>query len=158
MLKRFIAGKFRDPTGLTGRLVGRLMARGNQRAGDWTVSLLGMEPDDRILEVLARRPTRDARAPVVAAIAHERPAVISPRANDVDLIAATWSLLGLPYFTGFGVDRQGVTVPMSDRINTGLVSPPPDKRVISGNAPVVAQPDDLTRVVVGILRASYLRT
>jgi ubiquinone/menaquinone biosynthesis C-methylase UbiE len=51
MFKRFIAGKFRNPTGLTGRIVGRLMARGNRRAVDWTVSLLGMEPDDRILEV-----------------------------------------------------------------------------------------------------------
>ena len=54
--------------------------------------------------------------------------------------------------------RQVMTVPMSDRIDAGLVPGPPDKRVIRGNAPVVAQPHDFTRVVIGILRTSDLRT
>jgi ubiquinone/menaquinone biosynthesis C-methylase UbiE len=51
MLKRYIAGKFRHPDGLSGRLVGRLMATGNRKAVDWTVSLLDIEADDHLLEV-----------------------------------------------------------------------------------------------------------
>ena len=51
MLKRFIAGKFRNPDGLSGRLVGRLMANGNRRAVEWTVSLQTIEPGDHVLEV-----------------------------------------------------------------------------------------------------------
>jgi SAM-dependent methyltransferase len=51
MLKRFIAGKFRNPTGLSGRLVGSLMAHGNRRAVDWTVSVLRIQPADAVLEV-----------------------------------------------------------------------------------------------------------
>ena len=51
MLKRFIAGKFRNPDGLSGRLCGSLMAHGNRHAADWTVSLLRIEPDDDVLEI-----------------------------------------------------------------------------------------------------------
>src|SRR5262249_8973804 len=51
MLKRFIAGQFRDPTGLCGRIVGALMARGNRRAATWTVSLLDILSTDDVLEV-----------------------------------------------------------------------------------------------------------
>lgn len=51
MLKRFIAGKFRNPEGLSGRLVGKLMANGNRQAVDWTVWLLDIAADDHVLEV-----------------------------------------------------------------------------------------------------------
>jgi len=51
MLKRFIASQFRHPEGISGRFVGKLMARGNRRAQDWTISLLGIRSGDRILEV-----------------------------------------------------------------------------------------------------------
>lgn len=51
MLKRFIAGKFRNPDGLSGRLVGKLMANGNRQAVEWTVSLLDIAADDHVLEV-----------------------------------------------------------------------------------------------------------
>jgi SAM-dependent methyltransferase len=51
MLKRYIASKFRNPDGFSGRLVGRLMANGNRPAVEWTVSLLDIQADDHILEV-----------------------------------------------------------------------------------------------------------
>ena len=51
MIGRFIAGKFRNPTGVFGRLVGSAMARGNEPASRWTVSLLNIQPDSHILEV-----------------------------------------------------------------------------------------------------------
>ena len=51
MIGRFIAGKFRNPTGFFGRLVGSAMARGNESAARWTVSLLDLQPDSHVLEV-----------------------------------------------------------------------------------------------------------
>ncbi len=51
MIRRFIAGKFRNPTGFFGRIVGEVMARGNESASKWTVSLLDIQPDSHVLEV-----------------------------------------------------------------------------------------------------------
>ena len=51
MIGRFIAGKFRNPTGFFGRLVGRIMAQSNEPASKWTVSLLDIQPNSRVLEV-----------------------------------------------------------------------------------------------------------
>lgn len=51
MIGRFIAGKFRNPTGFFGRLVGSAMAKGNEHAANWTVSLLDIQPDSHVLEV-----------------------------------------------------------------------------------------------------------
>jgi ubiquinone/menaquinone biosynthesis C-methylase UbiE len=51
MIGRLIAGKFRNPSGFLGRLVGKAMARNNEPAVNWTISLLNIQPDDRILEI-----------------------------------------------------------------------------------------------------------
>ncbi|HSS06376.1 MAG TPA: class I SAM-dependent methyltransferase [Rhodanobacteraceae bacterium] len=51
MLNTLIAEKFRNPTGLLGRMAGMMMASGNRRAVEWTVSLLDIEPVDHVLEV-----------------------------------------------------------------------------------------------------------
>ena len=51
MLNALIAGKFRNPTGLLGRVAGMAMASGNRRAVEWTVSLLDIAPADHVLEV-----------------------------------------------------------------------------------------------------------
>ena len=51
MIARYIARQFSRPTGLLGRLIGRGMARQNQREARWTVDLLAIEPDARVLEI-----------------------------------------------------------------------------------------------------------
>lgn len=51
MVARLFASQFRKPSGLFGRLVGRLMARGNEYEAGWTVSLLDIQPHDHILEI-----------------------------------------------------------------------------------------------------------
>lgn len=51
MLNALIAGKFRNPTGLLGRMVGIMMASGNRKAVEWTVSLLDLDATDHVLEV-----------------------------------------------------------------------------------------------------------
>jgi ubiquinone/menaquinone biosynthesis C-methylase UbiE len=51
MINRFIAGKFRHPTGFFGRIVGNAMARNNEPAIHWTIALLEIQKRDRILEI-----------------------------------------------------------------------------------------------------------
>ena len=51
MIARYIAGQFRKPTGLLGRLIGNGMARGNAAEQTWTLSLLQIQPADHILEI-----------------------------------------------------------------------------------------------------------
>jgi len=51
MIGRFIASQFRKPSGLLGRLIGNGMARGNELEARWTVDLLDLQPDSRVLEV-----------------------------------------------------------------------------------------------------------
>ncbi len=51
LIGRLFAGQLRKPRGLVGRLTGRALARGNIESNDWTVSLLGIQPKDRVLEV-----------------------------------------------------------------------------------------------------------
>src|SRR5688500_1222098 len=51
MIARYIARQFSLPTGLLGRMIGRGMARHNEREARWTVDLLAIEPDSRVLEI-----------------------------------------------------------------------------------------------------------
>ena len=51
MIARYIARQFSQPTGLLGRVIGRGMARQNEREARWTVDLLAIDPDARVLEI-----------------------------------------------------------------------------------------------------------
>ncbi len=51
MLARFFMRQFRQPAGFFGRLIGNAMARNNEYEAHWTVSLLDLQPDSRVLEV-----------------------------------------------------------------------------------------------------------
>ena len=51
MIAQYIARQFSRPSGLVGRVIGRGMARHNEREARWTVDLLAIEPDARVLEV-----------------------------------------------------------------------------------------------------------
>ncbi len=48
---RFVWRQFRKPSGLFGRFIGNGMARGNEYDARWTVSLLGIQPESRVLEI-----------------------------------------------------------------------------------------------------------
>ena len=50
-LTAFIWGQYRKPSGLFGRLIGNGMARRNTLDASWTVSLLNIAPEDRLLEI-----------------------------------------------------------------------------------------------------------
>ena len=51
MVGRFIAGQLRKPRGFFGRMIGNGLARSNAHEAQWTVSLLKLQPDSRVLEV-----------------------------------------------------------------------------------------------------------
>jgi len=50
-LRSFITKQFGNPSGLIGRLIGNRMARGNAFDAQWTISLLGIQPQHRLLEI-----------------------------------------------------------------------------------------------------------
>lgn len=49
--RNFMTRQFGSPSGLFGKLIANRMAKGNVYDARWTVSLLGIEPADRILEI-----------------------------------------------------------------------------------------------------------
>jgi hypothetical protein len=51
MPPRFIARHLSQPSGVLGRIVGRLMNRNNAKMNAFAVKLLELTPDDRVLEV-----------------------------------------------------------------------------------------------------------
>jgi cyclopropane fatty-acyl-phospholipid synthase-like methyltransferase len=51
MIGRFIAGQLRKPKGFVGGLIGNGLARSNAHEARWTVSLLSIRPESRVLEV-----------------------------------------------------------------------------------------------------------
>jgi len=50
-LQSFITKQFGNPSGLIGRFIGNRMARGNAHDAQWTISLLGIQPHHRLLEI-----------------------------------------------------------------------------------------------------------
>ena len=50
-VRKFTTKQFGSPSGLFGKIIGNRMAKGNVYDARWTVSLLEIQPHDRILEV-----------------------------------------------------------------------------------------------------------
>ena len=50
-MKRILDAAFAHPKGPLGRLGGLIMARSTRQRNEWTISLLNIKDDDRILEV-----------------------------------------------------------------------------------------------------------
>ena len=109
MIGRFISGKFRNPTGLFGRLVGNMMVQGNQVEQGWTVSLLNIQPTDHILEigfgpgVAIQHAEQQAVSGHVSGIDYSRTMLQVAQKRNADAIRAGWvdlrhgEVLSLPY-------------------------------------------------------------
>src|SRR5918993_4871086 len=65
---------------------------------------------DRLLHALVRRAVGHGSAVVVHAIRDDRPAVVAPRLDDVDLVAASRSVLDLPQLTGDRMPHESLRV------------------------------------------------
>jgi ubiquinone/menaquinone biosynthesis C-methylase UbiE len=51
MFQRYLDGQYRRPSGLVGRWVGAKMAEQHQPENQWTINLLDLQPNDKVLEV-----------------------------------------------------------------------------------------------------------
>jgi len=93
-LARIVWGQFRKPSGLFGRFVGNGMARGNEYAALWTVSLLDIQPESRLLEigfgpgVSTQYASEKATVGFVAGIDHSETMVQAARRRNADAIRA----------------------------------------------------------------------
>ena len=50
-LRKFFTQQFGNPRGLIGRIIANRMAKGNLYDAQWTISLLNIQPEQRILEI-----------------------------------------------------------------------------------------------------------
>ena len=50
-LRNFLTKQFGNPSGLIGKLIGNRMAKGNVYDAQWTIFLLGIQPNHHILEI-----------------------------------------------------------------------------------------------------------
>lgn len=49
--RKFMTKQFGSPSGFVGKFIGNRMAKGNVYDAQWTVSLLNIQPHDRVLEI-----------------------------------------------------------------------------------------------------------
>jgi SAM-dependent methyltransferase len=90
----FIWGQYRKPSGLFGRFIGNGMARRNTFDASWTVSLLDIEPESRILEigfgpgVSTQYAAEKASKGFVAGIDHSETMVQAARRRNAAAVAA----------------------------------------------------------------------
>ena len=98
----------------------------------------------------------DGGAVVVGAVGDERPAVVGARLQDVELVAAERAVLVLPQLARLGMERQPLRTAVAGRVDLGQVSRLAGKRVVGRRGAVVAQPQHLAGVLLGLLRAVLL--
>ena len=93
MIGTYIASKFRRPTGVMGRLIGYMMARGNAYEAAWTVALLNIQASDHILEIgfgpglAIEYAARRAPNGLVAGVDYAAPMVRAARARNAAAVA-----------------------------------------------------------------------
>lgn len=51
MFKNYLASQFSKPHGIGGLFMSHIFAKDNQKQNDWVISLLNIQPDDKILEI-----------------------------------------------------------------------------------------------------------
>jgi SAM-dependent methyltransferase len=91
---RLVWSQFGKPSGLLGRFIGNGMARGNEYAGRWTISLLEIQPESRVLEigfgpgVATRYASEKAAKGLVVGIDHSETMVQVARRRNAPAISA----------------------------------------------------------------------
>jgi len=91
---KLLWGQFRKPSGVFGRIIGNDMARGNEYAARWTVSLLDIQPESRVLEigfgpgVAIRYASEKATKGIVVGIDHSQTMVQAALRRNAEAIRA----------------------------------------------------------------------
>src|SRR2546425_12402368 len=76
----------------------------------------GYPEHDRLLHAFTKWHFRLPRSLIRAPEAHERPAVVAARKDDVDLVSAIRALLGLPDGAGLRMKDETLLIAMSERV------------------------------------------
>src|SRR5690606_31248830 len=97
--------------------------------------------------------TRDRRIVIVIALADDRPAVILPSLDDVELIAALRSQLVLPELLRVRIDGEAARVPVPARPHVAPCPGVVDDRVVVRAGSVGIDAYDLAEVEAETLRA-----
>ena len=139
------------PTKMSPFHFGSLLAGVERHAGQRN----GRHPvDDRRFEAFLRKRRRLPRSRVAAAEAHDRPAVVGARLQDVDFVAAVRSHFVLPHLAGRRMHGEAERVAVAERVDLRLVSGASDERVVRRHGAIVIEAQHLARVAVRILRAA----
>src|SRR4029077_20268500 len=96
---------------------------------------------------------RLVRARVLTPVTDNRPAVVLPRLDDVDLVAAVRALLARPEVAVHRIEREALLVPLPERVDLRTESRAADERVVLRHRAVVIHADDLAEVIARILSA-----
>ena len=112
----------------------------------------GQPHHDRRLVSVARRVRGDPLAGIKAPEAHQRPAVVAPRQQHVELVAAVGTVLVLPDVPGLGVQHEAEGVAVSDRVDLRPMARFVHEGVVGGHRAVVVEAQDLAPQAPGILR------
>src|SRR4029453_10865596 len=109
-------------------------------------------PEDRwLFEVRARR--QHAWTQVIAPVADHGPTVVLSRAEDVDFVPAVRTVFALPHLACVRIECQPQLDAMTHRIDRWLVTRFVNERVVRRHASVIAKTENLSRVVVRVLRS-----
>src|SRR5207342_385555 len=92
------------------------------------------------------------RPGVVAAEAHEGPAVVASGLDDVDLVAAVRPVLVRPHGAGSRVDREPELVAVTQGKDLLLRPRRSSERIARRSGPVVVEPQDFAFVAGEVLR------
>src|SRR5690606_6516895 len=96
---------------------GERVARIERHAGDRDRRI---PEEHRILDADHRPQLRDGRAAVIASVAHERPAVVRARLQDIHLVPAERTVLVLPDLAGRRMDGHADHIAVTDGVDLGL--------------------------------------
>ena len=91
-------------------------------------------------------------APVVDPVAHDRPAVVPARQDQVDLVSALRAVLVEPEVAGLGMEREALRVAVAVAVDVLERALGSDERIVGGDAPVVVQAHDHAVVGGEVLR------
>src|SRR5262249_46637687 len=112
----------------------------------------GNPENHRWFHALLPRPFADARPQIEATVAHHRPTIVSAGLENIHLVSAVRAILVFPDLPCYGIQREAERVSMPHCVNLRPMSCAPDEWIVGRNGSVVAQPEHLTREIIGILR------
>jgi len=106
---------------------------------------------DRLLEAVPVGADADLPSPVLLPVRDDRPAVVAPGAQDVDLVAALGTVLGFPHLAGLGVQSQSLRVAVTPGEDLGTRPGATDEGIVLRDRPVRTDAQHLTEVAAEIL-------